>query len=88
MKFIKNSLAIFAFVIAGFAAFAFNSPQEESENIKRALNPDTQQWVDISGQEEGSDYLCLTAETICTAEFTASGQMVPNSQVEGEFAPR
>lgn len=85
MKYLKNSLAIFAFVMAGFAALAFNSPLEESANIKRALNPDTQQWVDIPGQQQGSDYLCVSAEAICTAEFSASGQMVPNSEIEGEF---
>lgn len=85
MKHIKNSVTLVAFVVASFGAFAFNSPQEDSANIKRALNPETQEWVDISGQVEGQDYQCDLAETICTAEFNQSGQMIPNSQTEGEF---
>ena len=46
MKHLKNSATLVAFVVASFAAFAFNSPQEDSANIKRALNPETQEWVD------------------------------------------
>ena len=87
MKFLKNSLAAVAFIVASLTAFAFNAPEKESANIKHALNPDTQQWEPIPGAVLGQDYRCdAQVETTCTVEFNESGQMEPGTREDGEYS--
>ncbi len=86
-KFMKK-LPVLAFVLAAFAAFAFNVPAEDAQNTKEALDPHTQMWVDITGQELGTDYNCdEQVETDCTLERDQFGAEIPGSRVEGEYQP-
>lgn len=80
MKYIKNSLAIFAFVIAGFAAFAFQSPEaNEAEMLFGKLENGS--WVEAIPGE----YVCINSQKICTAELDQNGQPVPGTETSGKF---
>lgn len=86
MKYIKNSLTVIAFVVAGFAAFAFQAPEaDEAQMLFGKL--DNGQWVPVQ-----EDYICeIVPKRICTAELVNNdpqrGEPIPGTETEGRYDP-
>lgn len=83
MKTIKNSIAIIAFVVAGFAAFAFNAPSGHEEQML-FTQLENGQWIPA---EAGST--CEQSSEICKAELVNNdpqlGEIVPGSEIRGSY---
>ncbi|MEN7547344.1 DUF6520 family protein [Rapidithrix thailandica] len=82
---------LFSLFVAAFAtgiAFAFHSPQEPEE---RLFAKSEGQWVEITGQQLGTDYHCVSSSQVCTARFEndvpIEEEMIPESRVNGAYTP-
>lgn len=92
MKKLKIPLTAVALMIGIAGAFATSISSHQSQQHKKfALNQTTQQWVDVTGQTQGVDYLCNSSSETCTAEFTNddpnTGTIIPGTQVLGDYQP-
>ena len=85
MKKLLRILPIFAFILGITAAFA-TQDEVTVEASKKALNS-ANQWVDITGQVQGTHYACDAAERICTQLFDEMGNEIPDTEVEGRYRP-
>jgi hypothetical protein len=72
-------LPAFALVLAASFAFGFSSSPQGT--LKALVD---NQWVEIS---DSGSYLCDAAQTTCTARFDNQNQMIPGTQVAGEYIP-
>lgn len=81
MKNLAGKLPLIAFVVAAFAAVAF-TPAKEEGTLKAFIDSE---WVEIS---ESTLYNCDEEVTSnCVARFDENDQMIPNSDVDGEYQP-
>lgn len=85
MKKLLRIVPIFAFILGITAAFA-TQDEITVEVTKKALNS-ADQWVDITGQVQGTHYECDIEERICTQLFDEMGNAIPDSEVEGRYRP-
>ncbi|MEB2778612.1 hypothetical protein SYJ56_25105 [Algoriphagus sp. D3-2-R+10] len=73
MKTLVKRLPVFAFVLAAFAAFAFNTPDITNPNPPVKLwTPDSSaphNYREITGEEEGTHFLCDEAGPECSVMF-------------------
>jgi len=86
MKKGKISLTAIAVLLGLGAALASNA-QRATPHKTFAWNQTLQEWVDVTGQTEGVDFLCNGPDNICTAQFTnddpATGQLI--NHVPGNY---
>lgn len=73
MKTLIKRLPLFAFVLAAFAAFAFNAPAEKPENSaiiwsEDPANPGT--YLDVTEAVAEERYNCNSASLECRVSFT------------------
>ncbi len=76
-------------VLLGLGAALASNVQRATPHKTFAWDQTTQEWVDVTGQTEGVDYLCNESQNICTAQFTnddpKTGQIIPPSEVKGNY---
>lgn len=82
MNKLKKLLPALALVLGATLAMAMNfATPAATGTLKANIN---NEWVVIS---ENTSYLCDEDEILCVARFDEQDQMIPGSEVEGEYTP-
>ena len=87
----KLNLAAIAFVFAVASAFAFQKPANSAMRFGKLIDAQGNiSWINVSGQHQGADYECQSAQEVCTAELVNDdpnlGQPIPGTETAGRFA--
>lgn len=77
MKNLKVKLFTLA-LLAGLGSALATTPHRDLDNKKWARDPMSGQYVDITGEQLGEDYQCISSSSVCTAEYPED--VDPNDQ--------
>ena len=77
-------LPVFALILGTALAFGGASGENLAQTKRANQNGN---WVDITGQVQGSDYRCSTSSQVCTQLFDSNGNPIAGTEVSGTYTP-